>query len=65
LPDKLLFSGRAPSYKAIAICILSGDMQLRRLGLNRIEHESGLEIERMSKMVDFGQLDMFRHDYKP
>lgn len=32
LPDGLLFSGRAPSWKAIALCLLRNDFRLHKLG---------------------------------
>ncbi|AID58926.1 hypothetical protein PBI_GAIA_107 [Mycobacterium phage Gaia] len=32
LPDGLLWSGRAPSWKAIAICLLRNDFRLHKLG---------------------------------
>lgn len=32
VPDGLLFSGRAPSWKAIAICLLNNDLRLHKLG---------------------------------
>ena len=32
LPDGLLFTGRAPSWKAIAICLLHNDFRLHKLG---------------------------------
>lgn len=34
VPDGLLFSGRVPSYKALALCILNNDFTLRKLGFN-------------------------------
>ena len=37
VPYKLEKSGRAPSYKAIAMCILKNDLQLRGLGFGRQE----------------------------
>ena len=32
VPDKIMDSGRAPSYKAIAIAILQNDVTLKSLG---------------------------------
>lgn len=46
VPHKLVFSGRAPNWKAIAICLLSNDHQLQRLGMRRNETVAGVEIER-------------------
>ena len=50
-----------PSYKAIAICILSGDLQLRRLGLQRIEGALGkmIEVEAKNALESDRQIDMF------
>lgn len=59
VPNKLLFSGRAPSYKAIAICILAGDLQLRRLGLNRVEKKCAKEFVEHIKRLESDQIDLF------
>lgn len=40
VPEKLAKSGRVPSYKAIALCILRNDLKLRALGFG--EQESAL-----------------------
>jgi len=57
VPDKLLFSGRAPSWKAIAMCILNNDFALRRLGLTSACGDSGTvrALERRKKESDSGQ----------
>lgn len=55
VPNKLLFSGRAPSWKALAICILNNDHQLKKLGLERSTTVRGLEIERELKRKDTAQ----------
>ena len=34
VPDGLLNSGRVPSWKAVAMCILRNDLQLRGLGFH-------------------------------
>lgn len=57
--DKLLFSGRAPSYKAIALCILSNDMYLRRLGLSWEKTAKYREIMQSLEAADNGQADLF------
>lgn len=59
VPDKLLFSGRVPSYKAIAICILSNDLQLRRLGLQRIQSDRAMMICDQIKRSESDQLALF------
>ena len=51
MPQKLLFSGRAPSWKAIALCLLNNDFQLLKLGLARNETEQGRVIERRLKQM--------------
>jgi predicted phosphoadenosine phosphosulfate sulfurtransferase len=59
VPNKLLFSGRVPSYKAIAMCILSGDMQLQKLGLSRCASKLGEEIESQLKRTKSNQGELF------
>lgn len=39
LPDGLLFSGRAPSWKAIALCLLNNDFRLHKLGYTTVPGE--------------------------
>lgn len=65
IPDevahKLLFSGRAPSWKAVAICLLSNDHQFQRLGMRRNETTKGREIERqlVAATKEDAQLKLF------
>lgn len=61
VPAKLLFSGRAPSWKALAVCLLSNDHQFQRLGMRRNETTRGLEIELQLKAAtqDDEQLQLF------
>lgn len=61
VPNKLLFSGRVPSWKAIAICLLNNDMQLERLGFSRKKSTKGLHLEAMLKRQskDNPQNEMF------
>jgi predicted phosphoadenosine phosphosulfate sulfurtransferase len=63
VPHKLTFSGRAPSWKAIAVCILGNDHQLSRLGLSRNETQTGLSIEAQLKALreakESGQEQLF------
>lgn len=61
VPAKLLFSGRAPSWKAIAICILSNDLKFKRLGMRRDENKTGLLIEALAngRTINEVQLDLW------
>src|SRR5699024_2999726 len=59
VPSKLLFSGRAPSWKAIAICLLNNDHQMQKLGMARNASKLGEEIERELKRKDTGQERLF------
>jgi predicted phosphoadenosine phosphosulfate sulfurtransferase len=63
VPEKIMRSGRAPSYKAIALAILKNDLQLFALGFAAKESEwyQALRIEKareQSKQYDlFSALD--------
>lgn len=46
VPHKLTFSGRAPSWKAVAICLLSNDHQFQKMGMRRNETARGVDLER-------------------
>ena len=61
VPNKLLFSGRVPSWKAIAICLLNNDMQLEKLGFSRTKSQKAIELEAMLKRQskDNPQNEMF------
>lgn len=60
VPNKLLFSGRAPSYKAIAICLLNNDLYLKKLGLNAPKQDTTGLIRQLKKMQEkTDQLDLF------
>lgn len=59
-PNKLLFSGRVPSYKAIAICLLNNDLYLKKLGLNAPKQDTSGLIRQLKKMQEkTDQLDLF------
>ena len=57
VPEKLTWAGRAPSWKAIAICILSGDHYLSRLGLSRPSSKYAHALQRQHETED--QMDLF------
>ena len=44
VPGRLHGTGRAPSYREIAFCLLNNDFLLRRLGFTRAPTEFGQEI---------------------
>lgn len=50
VPAKVAASGRAPSYKAIAIALLQNDMHLYRLGFTKPAYE------KQQKALQFGRL---------
>ena len=55
VPKKLAQSGRAPSYKAIAIAILKNDLQLKSLGFADDPPEIYWQVKRLSS----DQRDLF------
>jgi predicted phosphoadenosine phosphosulfate sulfurtransferase len=61
VPKKLLFSGRAPSYQALAICILKNDLYLTKLGLSAPKNKNASKlIDELKKMQDNKkQLNLF------
>ena len=63
LPDGLLFTGRAPSWKAIAICLLNNDFRLHKLGYTTTPGEwaqAALDIaERAKAAAEVEQLSLF------
>lgn len=61
VPAKLSASGRAPSWKAIAMCILKNDLQLRGLGFGRtdsilVEQLHGIAKARKTKQLSLNLL---------
>ena len=59
IPEKLAKTNRAPSYKAIALCILRNDLQLRGIGFGR---EDSLLVEQLyseKKREESGQIKLF------
>lgn len=55
-PDKLLFSGSVPSYKAIAICILNNDLKFKKLGF--YEKYSEKQIELINQLKESSQINL-------
>lgn len=56
IPEKLAKSGRVPSYKAIALCILRNDLQLRGIGFGRQDSELISAIVRKKKEEESQQI---------
>jgi predicted phosphoadenosine phosphosulfate sulfurtransferase len=66
VPHKVQSSGRAPSWKAIAIAILQNDLQLRQLGFAPITWEQQRTIAAKAHLAfngyysDGHQLELFK-----
>jgi len=59
VPDLLLFSGRAPSWKAIAMCLLHNDFRLHKLGYTTNPGEWARAVIAESRATDDDQLELF------
>lgn len=59
LPDGLLFSGRAPAWKAIAMCLLNNDFRLHKLGYTTTPGEWAQAAIDMSAEKSTDQLPLF------
>jgi len=59
LPDALLFSGRAPSWKAIAICLLNNDFRLHKLGYTTTPGEWAQAAIEVARRENTDQLELF------
>lgn len=59
LPKRLADSGKAPSYKHIAIAILSNDNQLKSLGFSRKESNLVKVLRESAREQKTGQLNIF------
>jgi predicted phosphoadenosine phosphosulfate sulfurtransferase len=55
LPSGLEKSGRAPSYKKIAMAILKNDLNFHSLGFARDESDLSKNLLRQKKDYDIGQ----------
>jgi len=58
----LLFSGRAPSWKAIAICLLQNDFRLHKLGYTTTPGEwaaAAITLAKRETDADPDQLSLF------
>lgn len=53
VPSRLTFSGRAPSWKAVAICILKNDHYMQKLGMAPPASKRSKELlQQISSMED-------------
>jgi len=52
-------SGRAPSWRAIALCILRNDFHLEALGFTRDEGDLARWLRQDKQRRDLGQGDLF------
>lgn len=59
VPNNIQKSGRAPSYKAIAIAILKNDMQLKSLGFAPVESELCRQLRHTNKKNESPQTELF------
>lgn len=55
VPELLSKTGRAPSWKKIAMCLLKNDMKLRGLGFTEASYDANL-IKRIEKI---DEVDLF------
>src|SRR5574343_634066 len=60
VPEKLSKSGRAPSYKALAMAILKNDLHLYSLGFQCDESDLVKELRLINSYKNNSQIDMFR-----
>lgn len=60
VPELLSKTGRAPSWKKIAICLLNNDMKLRGLGFTEASYDPALisSIESVSRKTDQMELNL-------
>jgi len=60
LPDGLLYTGRAPSWKAIACCLLANDFRLHKLGYTTTPGEWAQAVLDLARQdTDPDQLTLF------
>lgn len=59
VPRKLEASGRVPSWRAVALCILRNDHQLRALGFSGEESQLVADLRRAKRDDESPQLRMF------
>jgi len=60
VPPKIYSSGRAPSYKAIAVAILKNDLHLKGLGFSVDESDLCRELRQIKKDRDSLQLKLLQ-----
>ena len=59
VPEKLSRTGRAPSYKAIAMAILRNDLNFYSLGFHEKESRYFRQLKDAKKRADSPQEEMF------
>lgn len=59
MPPKVAASGRAPSYKAIAMAILRNDVELRSLGFGREEGLLAKQLREAKRREESPQSELF------
>jgi predicted phosphoadenosine phosphosulfate sulfurtransferase len=59
VPDNLLFTGRAPSWKAIAMCLLNNDFRLHKLGYTTTPGEWAQAAIAVSSQKSDDQISLF------
>lgn len=59
VPAKVAKSGRAPSYKAIAMCILKNDLHLRGIGFDVEENDLCKDLRNEHNRKKSKQLNLF------
>lgn len=68
IPDqvdrKLMLSGRAPSWKAVALAILKNDHKLQSLGFSCNRSDYAESLYRNSKIAESRQLELFGTGHK-
>ena len=57
--DTLMNSGRVPSYRAIALCLLKNDLHLRGIGFGRTESKTVDTLIKIKKSNSEKQLPLF------
>jgi len=59
VPNKVMDSGRAPSYKALAISILKNDLLLKSIGFDGKESKWYSALKDKKRREESNQYDMF------
>lgn len=56
VPKKVAASGRAPSWKAVAVALLQNDLHLHQLGFARPAYEKQRRVVRLGQIAMHGQV---------